>query len=379
MLAILDWGFLYTWCVFFGILSIVSMITLVQSYSLKSGRATHMILFTFLTIGCLGFFIGNVCSIMAVKLLTKVPPTLEDFNLGQKYIGAFTVIFNIGASCFNSMIVYQLFMWVELFVGVKYGNLSEQKKNAQRYLLIRTFLACALFIIGMVTGNLGVQNNIVDKTKTTASILSVAAIVVPVMILAGIRWKSLYPLMSQTKNSQRFFELTRASVIAICAWILEVGWVWYAIAQPIGVTVEVAVLCELLPFAGMSTSIIYHFTPMRKTLPKQSPSTATPPTSKVTVSADNGAIASITTVTPGAPGVDIKQKNNGSSSVMSSEFSSTSAYSSVNSGVDKDEADYESVHVPSKEGEVNIEMSTKREGEEKRISVHGNVSIEIGA
>jgi len=267
-----NYGYTITYVITFFILSTLAIISFVQSAFLKVGRTTHLTLFGILIGDTVLIFIGRLCEALSVPYNRASPTGYISGTVGivSGYYWSLDIAF-----CFqNSLKVYLLWMWLELFITVKHGNLAEQAKAAKRWAIYRNLAAFAVFVITFFTlvaisvgwvllGSLGFIQTL------TASFACSAIFLAPIVILAIIRWRAIYNLMKDTlatnsKNTERFMDLTKASIIGIFSFLMDN--IFYAVLQKGVLNGDLTdyVLLSYIPNTILCFGAFWYFTPMRK-------------------------------------------------------------------------------------------------------------------
>jgi hypothetical protein len=173
-------------------------------------------------------------------------------------------------ACQNTLILQLLFMWIELFQTIQYGNFVEQEKSVRRYAIVRTCCMVGIFTLNFLTLFLPVQiNGSVEALYVWITFIPLGCFMVPILVMAIIRWKMLYNVMreclrSHTRNGDRFVDLTKATCFAINSYFWDNFFAGYTQGQIAKPDVVFYIFISLLPNTFLPTAIIWFFTPLRK-------------------------------------------------------------------------------------------------------------------
>jgi len=193
---------------------------------------------------------------------------LQDGDEAMINLWLFRYIFTdiVGYSFQNAIIIQILFMWIELFNNIKYGDFVEQERSAKRYTIVRimcmVFIWLATFLFSTILGIVDVSTSI-----TYVSYILTGLFVIVTLIIASIRWRSLYLTMSdclkrRSKNGDRFIDLTIVTVLAIYAFVMDFVFSVVLNDADWDESLTFYIFLNLLPNFIFPLGIWYYFTPM---------------------------------------------------------------------------------------------------------------------
>jgi len=255
--------FRIVYAVIFTFIFFLGLISFIQSFKLKGGRYVHLSLFFLVTID--GLF-EVLASCLHAKAIVGLPKGYQ-----KSYIYVLSNKLNfVQVASQNTLILALLFMWIELFQTIKFGNFVEQEKTVRKYAIARTICMVSIWILNFLTLFLPVQiNGVVVPLFVWITFIPLGCFMVPVLIMAIIRWKMLYNVMkdclrSHTRNGDRFIDLTKATCFAINSYFWDnffAGYTQGVLAAP---NVVFYVFVSMIPNTLLPSAIIWYFSPMRK-------------------------------------------------------------------------------------------------------------------
>jgi len=261
-------GYLVSYDIFMFISFIGSVLSFVQSFNLKSGRTTHLILFGLLIVDTLFFFLAYVMLTFDQPLVSQLasPAVLE---LYEQYFCSYIYLLNIGFSFMNAVIVYLLFMWIELFMTAQYGNVLEQAKVAKRLMIARLIVCVIVILVTLISLVIAVKVDVSSESSLTLAFSFIAIFIAPVIIMAVIRWRSLFELMREnvtasSRNGSRFFDLTMASLLAILVFLLDNVFIGLYNAHNGSGELISNIFTSFIPVVILPYGVWFYFSPMRK-------------------------------------------------------------------------------------------------------------------
>jgi len=262
-------GLWITYVIVFFVPLVWSIVNFVQSFKLKNGRITHMILFAMVACTAFCYSIGRV---FEADLVPYAKVNIYFVTAPPAILGAESWLLSIGYAFQDSIIVYLLFMWVEVFVTYKTGNLEQQTKIARRYAIIRSIIVVIMWNLTFWTIYVaytyqGANIGNVDLTVLWIGTACIGVVILPILILAAYRWKSLYQQITTNVNSRarlRFADLTKASVSAIFSFVMN--QIFFGVLNLHLVSGDIAtyVLTSLIPDSQILFAVCWFFSPSRK-------------------------------------------------------------------------------------------------------------------
>jgi len=254
-------GFRIAYAIVFGIIFLFGLHGFIKSFQLKIGKLVHLILFGMVTMDGLFLLIGSATRAQAIES--------PDFQTTPLFLnGIYLQLAQYGFQ--NAIIVQLLFMWIELFTSVQYGNFVVQEKMARRYAIVRNLCIIAIWLISFLLLYVPLATtHSLDVLAIWFSFIPVGFFILPILIIAAIRWRSLYVLMkeclkSHTRNGDRFLDITKATICGIITFLFDN--IYDAATQGSIESEDVLfyLFLSLIPNAITPIGVIYFFSPMRK-------------------------------------------------------------------------------------------------------------------
>jgi len=187
------------------------------------------------------------------------------------YIYANYWLIDVGYSFENAIIVYLLFMWVEVFVSFKTGNLERQQQISRRYAIARTLIVSFIWLVTFwslyIALYVDTGNGQISTPALWVGTACIGVIILPIIILAAVRWRSLYQQMKhhhQSKARTRFMDLTRASLCGIFSFIMNNIFFGALNTHIVSGDIATYVITSLIPDLQICLAVCWFFSPMRK-------------------------------------------------------------------------------------------------------------------
>jgi len=258
-------GFRVFYCVSYAPLIFGSIYNIVTSVPNKKNRN---VLLTLHVLALLTSLVLMIAQAFLISDLAQFPVSEYGLEYTMTTIYVHYVVLQIMSFAFiNTLLVQVLFMWIELFNSVKYGNFVEQAKVQRRYIFIRngfSFMVFCLFLIPMEVAFFQDPAKFLTSLEIIYGILAV--FILPVLVLSVIRWNSLYKIMktclaTSTRNGNKFLDLTKATVLTIIVYILNQLF----LSAPSNIntgSIQFYFFCSWIPNWLMPAIITWYFSPL---------------------------------------------------------------------------------------------------------------------
>jgi len=262
-------GLWVTYVVLYFLLFFACIFNFVHCFKLKTGRITHLVLFAMAMGDALFGALARAVQCSLVRTAVHDPKYL---TVSPVMLSAYGDLIAVGYAFQNSIIVYLVFLWVEVFVNTKAGNLEMQARVARRYTWARSFLVFSIWMITFWTTYAAVTNQApgsggIDLTLLWIGSAICGVVILPIIIVAGVRWRSLYDKMKDhqgTKTQLRFLDLSKASLCAVFSFFMDNLFFGVLNSDVVEGNIVSYVFLSLIPDLQLIAGVCWFYSPLRK-------------------------------------------------------------------------------------------------------------------